>query len=54
MNIEKEMTTDSYNRDNRGFEEDHCRRKVKKEDAKGNGKRMSQEDLGKEILGLKE
>lgn len=41
MKTEKEMTTDSHNRDNRIFYEDHNRRKVKKEDAKANGKRMS-------------
>ena len=31
MKIEKEMTTDSHNRDNRASEEDHNRRKVKEE-----------------------
>ena len=53
MKIEKKMTIDSHNRDNRGSEEDHNRRKVK-EDAKANGKRMSQEELDKEIAELKE
>ena len=48
MKIEKEkMTTDSHSR---GFEEDHNRRKVKEEDAKENGKRMSQEEIDKEML----
>ena len=52
MKIEKEkMTTDSHSR---GSEGNHNRRKVKKEDAKANGKRMSQEELDKEIAELKE
>ena len=39
MKIEKKkMATDSHSR---GSEEDHNRRKMKKEDAKANGKRMS-------------
>jgi len=54
MKIEKEMTTDSLNTDNRGSKEDHNRTKVKKEDAKANGKRMHQEELKKEIVELKE
>ena len=45
------MTTDSHNR---GSEEDHNRRKVKKEDAKANGKRMNQEEIDKEIAEMKE
>ena len=45
------MATDSHSR---GFVEDHKRRKMKKEDAKANGKRMSQEELKKEITELKE
>ena len=52
MKIEKEkMTTNSYSR---GSEEDHNRRKVKKEDAKANGKKMSQEEFDKEIAKMKE
>ena len=54
MKIEKKMTTDSPNRDNKGSKEDHSRRKVKKEDAKANGKRMSQEEIDKEIAEMKE
>ena len=54
MKIEKKMNTDSHNRDNRGYEEDHSRRKVKKEDAKVNGKRISQQECDKEIAELKE
>ena len=38
---EKKMTTDSHNR---GLERSHIRRKKRKEDAKANGKRMSQEE----------
>ena len=39
MKIEKKkMATDSHRR---GSKEDHNRRKMKKEDAKANGKRMS-------------
>lgn len=38
----------------RGFEEDHNRIKMKKENAKTNGKRMSQEEIDKEIVELKE
>ena len=45
------MTTDSHSK---GSEEDHSRRKVKKEDAKANGKRMSQEEFDKEIAEMKE
>ena len=54
MKIKKKMTTDNHNRDNRGSEEDHNRRKVKKENAKANGKRMSQEECDKKIAELKE
>ena len=54
MKIEKKMISDSRNRDNRGSEEDHNRRKMNKEDAKANGKKMSQEELEKEIAELKE
>lgn len=50
MKIEKKMTIDSHNR---GSEEDHSRRKVKNEDAKANGKRMSQEECDKENAELK-
>lgn len=45
------MTTNSHRS---GSEEDHNRRKVKKEDAKENGKRMSQEEFDKEIAQMKE
>jgi len=38
IEMEEEMTIDSHSR---GSEEDHNRRKMKKEDAKRNGKRMS-------------
>ena len=48
------MTIDSHNRDNRGSKENHSRRKVKKEDAKENGKRMNQKEHDKEIAKLKE
>ena len=51
IEMEEKMTTDSHSR---GSEEDHNRRKVKKEDAKENGKRMSQEELDKEIVEMKE
>ena len=54
MKIEKKMTTDSHNWDNRGFEEYHSERKVKKEDAKVNGKRISHQECDKEIAELKE
>ena len=49
--IEKKMATDSHRR---GSKEDHNRRKMKEEDAKENGKRMSQEELDKEIAEIKE
>lgn len=45
------MTTNSHSR---GFEEDHSRGKVKKENSKVNGKRMSQEEIDKEIAEMKE
>ena len=48
---EKKMTTDSHNK---GSERSHKRRKIKKEDAKTNGKRMSQEEIDKEIIEMKE
>ena len=48
--MEKKMTIDSHNK---GSEEDHIRRKVKKENAKVNGKRMSQEETDKEIVDMK-
>ena len=54
MKIEKNMSIDSHNIDNRGSEEDHNRRKVKKANAKVNGKRMSQEEIDKEIAEMKE
>ena len=45
------MATDCHSR---GSEEDHNRRKMKKENANTNGKRMSQEEIEKEIAELKE
>ena len=48
---QKKMTTDSHSR---GSERSHSRRKMKKEDAKENGKKMSQEKIDKEIAELKE
>ena len=45
------MTTNSHSR---GSEENHNRRKVKKEDTKANGKRTSQEEIDKEIVEMKE
>ena len=54
MKMEKKMTTNSHNKDNRGSKEDHNRRKVKKENSNVNGKRMSQEEHEKEIAELKE
>ena len=53
MNIEmdEKMAIDSHRR---GSEEDHSRRKMKKEDAKANEWRMSQEKIDKEIAELKE
>ena len=45
------MTTDSHSG---GSKEDHNRRKVRKENTKVNGKRMSQEELEKEIVEIKE
>lgn len=54
MKKEKKMTIDSHNRDSRGFEEDYNRRKVEEENAKVNGKRMSQEEIDKEIAEMKE
>ena len=50
MKIEKEkMTIDSHSR---GSQEDHNRRKVKKEDAKENGKRLIQEEIDKGIVDM--
>ena len=50
MKIEKKkMTTDSHSR---GSKRSHSRRYEKK-DAKANGKRMSQEEIDKEIAELK-
>ena len=51
IEMEKEMTTDSHSG---GSEEDHSRKKVKKENAKENDKRMSQEEIDKEITEMKE
>ena len=53
MKIEKNMTTENHNRDNIGSEEDHNKRKVKKENDEVNGKRMSQEEIDKGIAGMK-
>ena len=50
IEMENKMTTDSHNK---GSKEDHSRRKVKKEDAKANGKRMSQEEIDKDIAEMK-
>ena len=47
---EKKMTTDSHSR---GSERCHSRRYEKK-DAKSNGKKISQEEIGKEIVELEE
>jgi len=51
IEMEKKVTTDSHSI---GSEEDHNRGKVKKEDDKENGKRMSQEELDKETVEIKE
>ena len=51
MNMEKKMTTDGHSR---GFEEDQSRRTMKKEVAKENDKRMSHEEIDKEIIEIKE
>ena len=48
---EKKMATNSHSR---ASERSHSRRKMKKEDAKANGKRMSQEEIEKEVADLKE
>ncbi len=48
---EKKINNDSHSR---GSERSHNRRNMKKEDAKENGKRMSQEELDKEIVEIKE
>lgn len=49
--MEKNMTTNSHSR---GSEEDNSERKVKKENAKENYKRMSQEEIDKETDEMKE
>ena len=51
IDVEKKVTTYIHSR---GFEEDYSRRKMKKEVAKENGKRMSQEEIDKEIAEIKE
>ena len=51
LEMEEKMTIDSHSG---GSEEDHNRRKVKKEDAKANGKRMSQKEIDKELIEMKE
>ena len=51
IEMEKKMTIDGHSG---GSKEDHIKRKVKKENAKVNGKRMSQEEIDKEIVELKE
>ena len=50
IEMEKKMTTNSHSK---GSEEDHSRRKVKNEDAKAYGKRMSQDEIEKEITEMK-
>lgn len=45
LDLEKKMTTNSHNR---GSKEDHSRRRMKKEVAKANGKRMIQEEFDRE------
>jgi len=54
MKTKKKMTTDTHSRNNKGSKENHSRRKMKKEDAKVNGKRMSKEELDNEIAEIKE
>jgi len=49
--MEKKMATNCHSR---GSEEDHSRRKMKKEVAKANGKRISQKEIDKEIVEIKE
>ena len=49
--IEKKMASDSHSR---GSEEEHSRGNMKEEDAKENGKRMSQEEVDREIAEMKE
>jgi len=52
MKIDNEkMTTNIHSR---GFKENHYRKKVNNEDPKANGKRMSQEEIDKEIVEMKE
>lgn len=51
IEMEKKMTTNSHSR---GSKENHNRRKVKKEDAKANGNIMSQEEIDKEIVEMRE
>ena len=51
MKMEKKMAIDSHSR---GSEEDYNKRKIKKENAKANGKRMSQEEIDREIAEMKE
>jgi len=50
MKIEKEMTIDSHIRDKKGYEKDHNRTKVKKEDSKENGlqRQLSEEEYERE------
>ena len=45
------MTSDSHSG---GSEGNHNRRKVKKENAKANGKRMSQAEFDKELAAIRE
>ena len=53
--MEKDTTTDSHRRDNRGSKRDHNRRK-KKEDAKENGirKQLTDEEYEKELVEIRE
>ena len=48
--IDKKMATDSHSK---GSEEDHNRRKMKKENSKANGKRISQKEIDREIAEMK-
>jgi len=45
------MTIDGHSK---GSERSHSKKKMKKEDAKANGTRMSQEEIDKEVTELKE
>jgi len=51
VRMEKNMTIDSHSG---GSEEYHSRRKVKKENTKANGKRMSQAEFDKDMAAIRE